>query len=633
MRATLKQSILMSLLLCTSLLAAVPGNAAVLSYPHIVTSFGWQTEIAIINTTSPTQSVAGMLSAFSNQGLLVDTKAIALSARGRRQINVANEFINPATIGAIIFETNCETVQGYAKLYKDGIYRTAIPAVKEASTADIYIPHIAQDAGWTTSVSLLNATIEPKNLTITFNNGQSKSITIAAGAHTSFTIASLFNNPPPADIRSAVITNAGGIIGAVFFSNATQMDGVLLTDETASTLYYPHVVDDDVWWTGIAIYNPSASARDVTITPYNASGIPLGSFTHVIPARDRYYGTAAGLGLPGDTAWFKVDSPQPLTGLELFGTVDGQQLAAYGEVGRTGSRAGVFPKIEKNGWTGITLINTEADATSFRLIAYNDTGGVVAVYDHSSLAGYTKWTSLASAIPWDISSATYIAYSSDRNLVGYQVNGSEDGTMLDLLPALLPSASCGASSSVVISAEPTAMTTAPWTLTGPGYSQSGTGDQAVHYLTPGEYTLTWGDVPGWAKPSPPSSTQTLAVGGTIAFTGTYSAIPLIQVTPPILNFGYVPPGSYKELTLEVKNIGTATLTGMVSASSPFSIISGKDYTLGSNGTQTVVVRFTAPLPEGRQNGSLDFTGGGGITIQVTGTNKKIGLPWLMLLLE
>jgi hypothetical protein len=31
-------------------------------------------------------------------------------------------------------------------------------------------------------------------------------------------------------------------------------------------------------------------------------------------------------------------------------------------------------------------------------------------------------------------------------------------------------------------------------------------------------------------------------------------------------------------------------------------------------------------------GSLIFTGGGGITILLKGTNKMAGLPWLMLLL-
>jgi hypothetical protein len=38
---------------------------------------------------------------------------------------------------------------------------------------------------------------------------------------------------------------------------------------------------------------------------------------------------------------------------------------------------------------------------------------------------------------------------------------------------------------------------APWTLTGPNsYSQSGVGDQTLTSLAPGDYTLTWGDVPG-----------------------------------------------------------------------------------------------------------------------------------------
>jgi hypothetical protein len=102
-----------------------------------------------------------------------------------------------------------------------------------------------------------------------------------------------------------------------------------------------------------------------------------------------------------------------------------------------------------------------------------------------------------------------------------------------------------------------------------------------------------------------------------------------------LNFGYVEPGHFKELTLTVQNIGTQLLTGTVSASppfGPFSIISGGNYTLGDSQTQQVVVRYTAPLTEGWQTGSLIFTGGGGLTIQVRGTNT-IGLPWLMLLLD
>lgn len=194
-----------------------------------------------------------------------------------------------------------------------------------------------------------------------------------------------------------------------------------------------------------------------------------------------------------------------------------------------------------------------------------------------------------------------------------------------------------AEGAVTINAQPDELnTTAPWTLTGSNsYSTSGKGDFTINDLAPGDYTLTWGDLVGWTKPSPASSKQTLTVGGTITFTGTYTLIvgPKIQVTPSTLNFGYVPPGSYKDLTLTVKNIGTGTLSGTVSAAPPFSIVSGGTYNLASGASQKVIVRYTAPLQEGSQTGSVTFTGGGGTTIQVTGTNiKPRGLPWLQLLL-
>ncbi len=53
------------------------------------------------------------------------------------------------------------------------------------------------------------------------------------------------------------------------------------------------------------------------------------------------------------------------------------------------------------------------------------------------LGSYAKVVKYAEEIfTQDISSATYITYSSDRNVVGFQLNGSSDGMMLDGLPAL-----------------------------------------------------------------------------------------------------------------------------------------------------------------------------------------------------
>jgi hypothetical protein len=409
-----------------------------LYFPHVDTSIPWQTEIAIVNTGN--QTVTGTLRALSNEGQLVDTKAVTLSARGRRQITVANEFTNHTDIGYMIFDTSSDAVQGYTKHSMAGNYRTATPAVKEVNTSDIYISHIASNADWWTGVSLVNTTSASKQLTITFNNGQHKSYTLNANGHAVFDIADLFNNQPPADIQSAVITNASGVIGLELFGSlgwATQLEGILLTDKTTSTIYYPHV-DNNGWWTGIVAYNPSASACTITITPYDAQGTPLSPMTPPpIAGKGKYVGAVDGLGLPAQTAWFKIDSTRPITGFELFGTVDGKQLAAYAEKSGAGAKAGIFAKIEKNGgWTGIAFVNTEETAASVTLTAYNDAGAVVAS-QALTVGGHAKVVSVAEALfSQNISSATYVAYSSDKNVVGFQLNGSSNGLMLDSLPGM-----------------------------------------------------------------------------------------------------------------------------------------------------------------------------------------------------
>jgi hypothetical protein len=436
----MKKLILASLLLSTVLLAAGSAYAAPLYFPHVATSIPWQTEIAIINT-SPDQTVTGTLRGLSDEGQLVETKNVTLSARGRRQINVADEFTNHINIGYIIFDTDSDAVQGYTKFYREGYYRAAIPAVKEVNTSDIYISHIASTADWWTGVSLVNTTSATKDLTITFNTGQSVPYTLKANEHKAFDIASLFNNQPQPGIQSAVITNASGVIGLELFGNnggSNHLDGILLTDNTASTIYYPHVASDNIWWTGIVAYNPSESACTITITPYNDQGTPLSPKTPPpIAGKGKYVGAVADLGLPAQTAWFKIDSTNPLSGFELFGTIDGNQLAAYAGGGGSSAKSGVFAKIEKNGgWTGIAFVNTEDSAASVTLTAYNDNGTTVAT-QVLPVGGHAKVVNRAEAIfSQDISGATYIAYSSDRTVVGFQLNGTSDGMMLDGLPAL-----------------------------------------------------------------------------------------------------------------------------------------------------------------------------------------------------
>ncbi|MHB9098487.1 MAG: InlB B-repeat-containing protein [Syntrophales bacterium] len=410
--------------------AAFTASARTLYFPHVTTIDSWQTEIGLINTSD--QTVTGTLRGLSNAGQPIDAKPITLPARGRRQIIVAKEFANDTSIGYIIFESDSDTIQGYTKFYQEGIYRVAIPAVKEVNTSDLYISHIASSSEWWTGISLVNITSAPKKLTINFSDGQTKEVTLAANEHRAFAIRDLFNHQPQPTIRSGVITNASGIIGLELFGSffgGRQMEGILLSDKTALTLYYPHV-ESNGWWTGIVAYNPSNLASTITITTYNSQGSPLSTKTDTIPGKAKYVGNNMELGFPAQTAWFRIDSTRRLCGFELISTNDFEQLAAYAGNGGAGTKAGVFPKIEKYGWTIITLVNTKDSIASVTLTAYTDAGAVVDT-QVIPIGGHAKYVGEVPA-----SNATYITYSSDRNIVGAQVNGTADWTMLDGLPGI-----------------------------------------------------------------------------------------------------------------------------------------------------------------------------------------------------
>jgi hypothetical protein len=409
-----------------------------LYFPHIDTTSPWGTEIALINT-SDDQGLNGELKAYDNNGQLIDTMGISLEPHGRRQISVGDEFTNPTSIGYLVFEAGSDTVCGYTKFYTQGTYRVAVPAVKEVNTSDIYISHIDSSAEWWTGVSLLNTTDSEKTLSIDFDTGQSTTLTLAANEHQAFTIAGLFDGQLQPDINSAVITNASGIVGLELFGSAgggNQLSGILIKDDTANALYYPHTASDETWWTGIVAFNPSSSSSTLTITPYTEEGASLATQTLDIPAGGKYIGTVSGLSLPPGTAWLKIDSTSAITGFELFGTTNGNQLAGYTGVGISG-KEGVFAKIEKNdGWTGIAFVNIEGTAASVTLTAYDNYGNAVAT-QALSLGSYAKVVDLAENIfDQDISAATYIGYSSDREIVGFQLNGSSDDMMLDGLPGM-----------------------------------------------------------------------------------------------------------------------------------------------------------------------------------------------------
>jgi len=421
-------------------------------FPHIASGEGWETDIAIINTSSET-SLSGVIKAYNANGEQVgDLHTVDLFPAGRIELKIGTTFSNPELIRYLIFTASCDKVYAYLKFYNDPdkSYRVAIPAPKTINSGDIIVSHIAMSDGWWTGLNLLNTTNQNRTLTLTFNTGNSKLLTIAAGTHLAINFADLLEGWQLDKINSAIISNAEGIIGLEIFGNGKQLSGILLRDKTSNKLYYPHIADDRFWWTGLVAFNPGNSAGKLIIKPYAADGTllsppapatptrmillnpPAAATPIEIGAKGRYIGATSQLDLPEGTKWMAIDSSVPISGFELFGTTNNLQLAGYTSVEIDGE-SGIFPKYEhQNDWTGVALINTTSGPISITLIAYTDDGKEVEKKT-LQLNGFAQIVKDPQEIfDNSIDTATYIAYKATAPVVAFQINS--EGDMLDALP-------------------------------------------------------------------------------------------------------------------------------------------------------------------------------------------------------
>jgi len=96
------------------------------------------------------------------------------------------------------------------------------------------------------------------------------------------------------------------------------------------------------------------------------------------------------------------------------------------------------------------------------------------------------------------------------------------------------------------------------------------------------------------------------------------ANPTISVTPSSIDFGGVAVNGFVDKTITVKNTGGGILAGTATTNAPYSIISGGSYNLSGGQSQTVTVRFS-PTAAGTFLGNVNFSGGNGASVSLTGT--------------
>lgn len=396
----------------------------------------WNTEIGIVNTADGV--LQGALTGLNATGGEIWSYPVALGGFGRLELDVRQAAgVHALDIRQIRFDIMQGVAVGYEKFYQAGRMRAAVEAVNAGSASSLILPHVASGQHWWTGLGLADTLGQAKTVCLQFDEGHNGTISLAAHGQVAATVASLFDGEPQPGIGTGSAQNCTGLAGVAVFGDpgAEQMAAIRLSDQVATTLIYPHVAGGGQWWTGIVVYNPLPDAAALTLSSYGTDGALLGQTNQTLAGRERLVGLPESLGLARDTAWFRVEASQPVLGFQLFGVWELNRLAGFSVVDLP-TLTGVLPKLNRDGWTGIVLVNPGSEPASFRLEARTDTGAVVGQVDWVLDPG-GKLVDLAPALfGQDISLATYIRFVSDQPLAACQLNSDDLHPLLDGLPAL-----------------------------------------------------------------------------------------------------------------------------------------------------------------------------------------------------
>jgi hypothetical protein len=204
------------------------------------------------------------------------------------------------------------------------------------------------------------------------------------------------------------------------------------------TIYFPHVASYLGWETEVALVNTvpgGVAVRGILQAFKGAGGDPLEEKEIEIPAGGRREITI------GDF----FQNPSEVNYL-VFKS-DSGFLAGYTRYNQAGNRTslpaatgvlqGWFPKIENDGYTGFAFINVESTPANVTLRAVGDDGQVIAEKVLEALEPGVQVVGIVYQVfEADVSNARYFYFSSDKKVIAFTASGSDDGQMLDGLPAL-----------------------------------------------------------------------------------------------------------------------------------------------------------------------------------------------------
>ncbi len=310
------------------------------------------------------------------------------------------------------------------------------------------LPHLAsQTTTWRNRFTF--ATETPTDLRWSFGNGS-----VALGQVDSpGSFAYEFPSYIPTPNKSWTLLDVGGpnnphVNGYLTFSHRNGSGGSASiapqnTDQfepgrTARSYFLPHVAQDPLlFWTGYSLLNPDPlRSATLIMTGFSSQGVEVARESISIAAGSQ---DVAVIGVDrlvdARPSWIRIDSSQPLVGVELVGGVTKEQpyLAGF-TLPATPRSILSFPYVEGNEetWTGIAVVNVSDEIADLEF-QFRNLDGSIAKSSTIRVAPQAKTTTLA---PLGFSGSVICKERLDRPvLVGFGLVGDEDRTELGGYPA------------------------------------------------------------------------------------------------------------------------------------------------------------------------------------------------------
>ena len=172
------------------------------------------------------------------------------------------------------------------------------------------------------------------------------------------------------------------------FADNTVSQPLIIDQNIQSNLTYhisifSHVAQDDQWWTGVAIVNPSSFDTEVIWEALDSSGNIIGiSNLNTLKAGEKTVGVLTqwfGSAILQNTAWMRLKTTQKVISFEIFGNTDFTIMTGIPANHEAYIHASIpLNKPQNNGYSAISLINIESLSSDIILSGYNSLGQLLA---------------------------------------------------------------------------------------------------------------------------------------------------------------------------------------------------------------------------------------------------------------